>query len=123
MRDKRLKALTEQFNAIKEKMENMIAAAVTEAGEERAFTEEEQASFDALEESANRLKNTIESEERALQAELKPVEPKKEEVKNEMTAEERAIAEERAFADFLRGVASEERGTDYNMEKTDIICK
>ena len=117
--DKRLKALNEKRNAIIEEMEAMVAAAVDDQGEERAFNEEEQAKFDALEKNAKALKDTIEAEERAMSAEMKPVEQPKKEEKKEMTVEERALAEERAFADFLRGVVSEERGTDYNMEKTD----
>ena len=116
-RDMRIKALEEKKNAIIEQMETMTAAAVDDNGEERAFTEEEQATFDDLQSKATNLKNTIEAEERARDLELKPVEEKKEESK-EMTVEERALSEERAFADFLRGVVSEER-TDYNLEKTD----
>ena len=116
-RDMRIKALEEKKNAIIEQMEAMTAAAVDDNGEERAFTEEEQATFDDLQSKATNLKNTIEAEERARDLELKPVEEKKEESK-EMTVEERALSEERAFADFLRGVVSEER-TDYNLEKTD----
>lgn len=117
-RDMRIKALTEKMNSIVEQMETMTAAAVDDNGEERAFTEEEQTAFDELQKKATNLKNTIEAEERARDLELKPVEPKQE-GKKEMIVEERAIAEERAFADFLRGVVSEERGTDYNLEKTD----
>lgn len=115
--DKRLKALNEKRNAIIEEMEAMVAAAVDDQGEERAFNEEEQAKFNDLESNAKALKNTIEAEERAMAAEMKPVEPKKEEDK-EMTVEERALAEERAFADYIRGIVSEER-TDYNLEKAD----
>ena len=118
MNEKRLKALTEKRNAIIEQMESMTAAAIDDNGEERAFTEEEQAKFNELEASAKALKNTIEAEERARELELKPVENKKPE-ETEMNEEKRAQAEERAFADFLRGVVSEERGTDYNLEKTD----
>lgn len=117
-KDMRIKALTEKMESIVEQMETMTAAAVDDNGEERAFTEEEQATFDDLQKKASNLKNTIEAEERARELEMKPVEPKKKEGK-EMTAEERALAEERAFADYIRGVVSEERGTDYNMEKTD----
>lgn len=117
-RDMRIKALTEKMDSVVEQMETMTAAAVDDNGEERAFTEEEQTTFDELQKKATNLKNTIEAEERARDLELKPVEKKQEE-KKEMTVEERAIAEERAFADYLRGVVSEERGTDYNLEKTD----
>ena len=99
--DKRLKALNEKRNAIIEEMEAMVAAAVDDQGEERAFNEEEQSKFNDLEANAKALKNTIEAEERAMAAEMKPVEPKKEEDK-EMTVEERALAEERAFADYIR---------------------
>ena len=119
MNEKRIKALTEKRNAIIEQMEAMTAAAIDDNGEERAFTEEEQAKFNGLEANAKALKDTIEAEERAREAMLKPVEDKKPEEKKEMNEELRAQAEERAFADFLRGVVSEQRGTDYNMEKGD----
>lgn len=109
MNEKRIKALTEKRNAIIEQMESMTAAAIDDNGEERAFTEEEQAKFNELEASAKALKNTIEAEERARELELKPAEDKKPEDKKEMNEELRAQAEERAFADFLRGVVSEER--------------
>lgn len=114
-RDMRIKALTEKMDAIVEQMETMTASAVDDNGEERAFSEEEQATFNDLQEKATNLKNTIEAEERARDLELKPVEQKVEE-KKEMTIEERAIAEERAFADYLRGVVSEERA---DMAKAD----
>ena len=74
--DKRIKALTEKKNAMIEEMESMVAAAVDESGEERAFNEEEQAKFDELAKNAEALKKTIEAEERAMAAEMKPVEPK-----------------------------------------------
>ena len=118
-RDMRIKALTEKMDAIVEQMETMTASAVDDNGEERAFSEEEQATFNDLQAKATNLKNTIEAEERARDLELKPVEQKVEE-KKEMTIEERAIAEERAFADYLRGVVSEERAAgDVNMAKAD----
>ena len=108
MHEKRIKALTEKRNAIIEEMQQITAAAVDDNGEERAFTEEEQAKFDELEKKAASLKTTIEAEERARDLEMKPAE-KKQEDREEMRAEERAAAEERAFADFIRGVVSEER--------------
>lgn len=119
MNEKRLKALNEKRNAILEQMEAMTAAAIDENGEERAFTEEEQTKFDSLEASAKALKTTIEAEERARELELKPAEDKKPEGRKDMDEEQRAASEERAFADFLRGIVSEQRGTDYNMEKGD----
>jgi len=108
MNEKRLKALTEKRNAIIEQMEAMTAAAIDDKGEERAFTEEEQQKFNALEASAKALKNTIEAEERARDAQLKPAEDKNS-AKTETTEEQRAASEERAFEDFLRGRVSEER--------------
>lgn len=119
MNEKRIKALTEKRNAIIEQMEAMTAAAIDDNGEERAFTEEEQAKFNGLEANAKALKNTIEAEERAREAMLKPVEEKKPEEKENMKAEERALAEERAFADYIRGVVSEERAGDVNLTKAD----
>lgn len=108
MHEKRIKALTEKRNAIIEEMQKITAAAVDDNGEERAFTEEEQTRFTELEKNAASLKATIEAEERARDLEMKPAEKKQEENK-EMRAEERAAAEERAFADYLRGVISEDR--------------
>ena len=117
MNEKRIKFFTEQLNDCLEKMEDITSKAVTDTGEERAFTEEEQKEFDALEARARNLKNTIEAEERARDLALKPAEPeKKPEEKENMKAEERAQAEERAFADLIRGVVSEERA---NLTKTD----
>ena len=107
MNEKRIKALTEKRNAIIEQMEALTANAIDENGEERAFNEEEQAKFNELEGHAKALKATIEAEERARELELKPSRNEQEETN--MGAEERAVAEERAFADYLRGVASENR--------------
>lgn len=109
MNEKRIKALTEKRNAIIEQMEAMTAAAIDDNGEERAFTEEEQAKFNGLEANAKALKNTIEAEERARADMLKPAEDKKPEEKKDMTEEQRAASEERAFDNFLRGWVSEER--------------
>jgi len=118
MNEKRIKFFTEQLNDCLEKMEDITSKAVTDTGEERAFTEEEQKEFDALEARARNLKNTIEAEERARDLALKPAESEKkpEEKKKDMTTEERALAEERAFEDLIRGVVSEERA---NLAKAD----
>ena len=120
MHDKRLKALTEKRDALIEKMNTLTAGAVDENGEERAFTEEEQAQFDTFESQVENLNNSIKAEERARDLELKVVTPKKkEEVREEMSAEERAAAEEKVFADYIRGVVTEERGADVNLTRTD----
>lgn len=107
MHEKRIKALTEKRNKIIEEMQQITAGAVDDNGEERAFTEEEQQKFASLEASAQSLKTTIEAEERARDLELKPA--KKQDGREETRVEERAAAEERAFADFIRGIVSEER--------------
>ena len=119
MNEKRYKFLTESLNDCIEKMQDMTAKAVTDTGEERAFTEDEQKEFDALEARAKALKNTIEAEERARDLELKPTEPEKKQEETAMNEEQRALAEERAFVDYIRGVVSEERGTDVNLTRTD----
>lgn len=119
MHDKRLKALTEKRDALIEQMNTLTAGAVDENGEERAFTEEEQAKFDTFESQVENLNNSIKAEERARDLELKVVTPKKkEEVREEMSAEERAAAEEKVFADYIRGVVTEERA-DVNLTRTD----
>ena len=108
MHDKRIKALIEKRDEVIEQMNAITAAAVDESGEERALTEEEQANFDALEKKAQGLNKSIQAEERARDLELVVVSPeKKEEIKEEMRAEERAAAEEKAFADFIRGTVTE----------------
>lgn len=113
MHDKRIKALTEKRNAIIEEMQAITAGAVDDNGEERAFTEEEQAKFDELEANAASLKATIEAEERARDAGLKPAAAPTEGGAT-MTDEQRAASEEQAFANFIRGVV-EERADDVNM--------
>lgn len=118
MHDKRIKALTERRDEVIEAMNAITAAAVDENGEERALTEDEQSRFDALEAQAKALNASIKAEERARDLECVPVSnERREEVAEEMRAEERAAAEERAFADFIRGTVSEERGEDVNMTK------
>ena len=118
-KDMRIEVLTEKYNKVVADMDAMIAAAVDENGEERAFNEEEQAKFDGLQKNAENLKKTIEAETRAREAAMVPVEPEKKQEKTTMNEEQRALAEERAFEDYLRGVVSEERGTDVNLTKTD----
>ena len=62
-KDARIKALSEKKDAILAQMEAMTAAAIDDNGEERAFTEEEQNTFNELQKNATNLKNTIEAEE------------------------------------------------------------
>ena len=87
--------------------------------EERAMTEEEQARFEELEKEIRAIDATVEAGEKARKLDVVKTE---EEVVEEKRAEETVSqeeAEERAFADYLRGVVSEERSGDTNMTKGD----
>lgn len=120
MHDKRIKALEEKRDAILEAMDAISAAAVDENGEARAFTEEEQKQFDELEAQANGLNKAIKNEERARDLMLAPVSDKR---KEEIKEETRAEAEEKAFADFIRGVVSENRAEMADNANNSILPK
>lgn len=98
-----LKALIEKRNAKVTEMQAILNKAKTE---ERAMTEEEVAKFNALEKEIKDLDTTIEAEKRANNYTIT------EGSKNKGT-EERAEAEERAFANYIRGIAEER--ADVNM--------
>lgn len=98
-----LKALIEKRNAKVTEMQAILNKAKTE---ERAMTEEEVAKFNALEKEIKDLDTTIEAEKRANNYTIT------EGIKNKGT-EERAEAEERAFANYIRGIAEER--ADVNM--------
>lgn len=105
-----LKTLTEQRNEKQEQMEEILNTA---KGEARALTEEEQASFDSLEKEINAIDVTIKAEERARKL--------KNTVKDDDGGDgskEKAAAEERAFENYIRGIAGEDRA-DVNLTKTD----
>lgn len=121
MHDKRIKALIEKRDEVIERMNSITAAAVDENGEERALTEEEQAEFDALEKQAQGINKSIKAEERARDLEMVEDPEVKEEVKEELRAEERAAREEKAFADFIRGIASEDRAEIVDNPNNSII--
>lgn len=120
MHDKRIKALEEKRDAILEAMDAISAAAVDENGEARAFTEEEQKQFDELESQANGLNAAIKNEERARDLMLAPVSDKR---KEEIKEETRAEAEEKAFADFIRGIVSENRAEMADNANNSILPK
>lgn len=102
-----LKTLTEQRNEKQEKMEEILNVA---KGEARALTEEEQASFDSLEKEINAIDVTIRAEERARKL--------KNTVKVDDGDDGGATPEERAFENYIRGIAGEDRA-DVNLTKTD----
>ena len=98
-----LKALTERREELRQNMESLVSTADTEC---RAMTEEEAAQFDAAENELRAIDATIEREERARSANHAPA---------PTAAEERAAEEERAFADYVMGRASELRAGEQNM--------
>ena len=100
---KNMKALMERRAELQQTMDQLVSAADTET---RAMTEEETAQFDAAESEIRAIDETIEREERARKIENKPA---------ATDTEERAEAEERAFADYILGKASELRAGEQNM--------
>lgn len=74
--------------------------------EERALTEEESTEFDDLEKKIQNIDKTVEAEERARKLDLTE---KEEEETEEQRAEIAEKADERAFANYIRGIVSEER--------------
>lgn len=108
---KNLKKLIEEKNAKIEEMKVILSKMDTENRSE--MSEEEKTSFDKLETEVRSLEDTIKRVETASGLEKKtPVYDKKDET------EERAAQEEAAFADYVRGVVSENRA-DVNMTVTD----
>lgn len=105
-----LKQLQEQKNAKLKEMKDVMEAAKTE---NRAMTEEEQTKWDALDEEVQNIDKSIAAEKRALELNGRRKEQTGEETKEERA--EREAAEERAFADYIRGVALEERAGEGNL--------
>lgn len=94
-----IKALIEKRNGKVAEMQALVDKA---KAEERAMTEEEITKFNALEKEIKDLDATIEAEKRAKGLEITDDGSKK-----DKKAEERAEAEERAFANYIRGVVEE----------------
>ena len=99
----KLKKLMEQRAQFKVELDGILETVKTE---ERAMTDEENTKFEELEGKIKNLDRTIKAEERARNLTLNVVDDKK---KEELRAEEIAEQEERAFANYIRGVVSEER--------------
>lgn len=104
-----LKGLTEQRNDKVTEMQGIVDKAKAET---RAMNEEEMTKFNALEKEIADIDATIKAEERARLLSLNVVDDKK---KEELRAEE---AEERAFANYIRGVV-ENRAGDANLTVAD----
>ena len=92
-----LKALIEKRNEKVAEMQSILDKAKEE---KRAMTEEEMAQFNALEKEISNLDATIEAEKRASNYTVT-------DDNKDKSVEERAEAEERAFANYIRGVVEE----------------
>lgn len=104
-----------KYKKLYEKREQNIAQmellTTTAENEQRAMTEEEQAQFNALEAEVRAIDATIEAGERTRQ--LDHVDNPDEERAEEEQEERAEDIEERAFANFIRGVVEER--ADYNL--------
>ncbi|MGF7059281.1 phage major capsid protein [Brassicibacter mesophilus] len=93
-----IKTLQEQRNEKVTEMQSIIEGAKAET---RAMSEEEMTNFKKLEKEIESIDATIAAEARAKGLEII------EDVKKNSTSEERAVAEERAFANYIRGIVEE----------------
>jgi HK97 family phage major capsid protein len=107
----KLKELLEKKNAKIEEMNAILSKMETENRSEMA--DDEKTAFDKLETEVRSLEDTIKRVETTLGLEKKsPIDGKK------YATEERAAQEEAVFADYIRGVVSENRA-DVNMTTSD----
>jgi len=106
------KKLTEQRNALKAKMDALVSAADTE---NRAMSDEETQSFDALEKEIRAIDATLERMNTARG--IKDAAPAPTPAPNsaDPTVEERAAADEKQFADYVMGRVTELRAGEQNM--------
>lgn len=104
-----MKKLVEMRNRKKAELNAMLA---TVKKEERAFTDEENAAFNALEAEIKQLDATIDAEERASGISEKHT-PQGDSKTEQLTQEQ---IEERAFTDFLNGKIAEMRGGEQNVD-------
>lgn len=102
-----LKTLNEQRASYRKQLEDMLVSIKTES---RAFTDEENKSFRDIENKIRLVDETIAAEERArgITEESEPV----------STTDGRAEQEDRAFADFIMGAATELRAGEQNFTKS-----
>lgn len=100
----KFKKLAEQRASLQGELQALLDKAETE---ERALNDEEVAKFNELEGKIKGIDRTIEAEERARNLIRNNDNPRK--GKEELRAEEIAEQEERAFANYIRGVVAEER--------------
>lgn len=104
-----MKSLEEQKNDKIDEMQKIVDGAKAET---RAMTEEEMKKFNALEAEIKGIDDTITAEERARGLGKPPKDGK-----TGQKAEERAIAEGKAFANYIRGIVEER--AEVNLTRTD----
>lgn len=101
-----LKSLEEQRAELQVDLQTILDDAKAET---RALNDEEQSKFDETEKKIKDIDKTIEAENRAREIKNSEKVPSK--------LEERAVLEEKAFANFLKGVV--EQRADVNLTRTD----
>lgn len=114
LRAENLKKLEEQRAEKLEKLKTLTQTAETE---QRAFTEEEETRFDALEKEIKAIDKTIAAQERARELNIK----KGEKERRKAGEDEKETLEERAFVDYVRGVVTEERASNLTMTDNGAI--
>ncbi len=110
----KLKYLTEQRAENQSKMQEMLNGA---KDEKRAMTEEEIKKFKELKKMIDEIDETIKAEEIARKEELDEIQ-KEETDKQSESAE---ITEQRAFANFIRGIKAEKRANNLDLGNNGAI--
>ena len=112
----KFKKLKEKRLLLQSEMEKLIGTAESE---NRALSDEESKRFDEIEKEIQDIDRTISTEERARKLEVVEDKNAASDDKNtEQRAEETAKAEERAFANYIRGIV-EDRADGAAMKLTD----
>lgn len=111
-----IKLYKEKRAEYEKKMNDMLDLAQIE---ERALTDEEVAEFDDLEKKIQNIDRTLTAEKRARNLELTNEEPG--EKNEEERAKDTEKAEMRAFANYVRGVVSEERADNLTAAETGAV--
>ena len=109
-----LKYLTEQRAENQSKMQEILNGA---KGEKRAMTEEEIKKFKELKKIIDEIDETIKAEEEARKEEIS--EAQKEETDKQSESTE--AAEQRAFANFIRGIKAEKRANNLDLGNNGAI--
>ena len=111
-----IKLYKEKRAEYEKKMNDMLDLAQIE---ERALTDEEAAEFDDLEKKIQNIDRTVAAEERARKLELTNEDSQEQD--EEKRTEDTQKAEMRAFANYVRGVVSEERAENLTTAETGAV--